>query len=350
VADNLARIDKAHVDVIERLDSYKGLLHDAMMQKQNKELELRGLHEKFITLNDDYMNKLKSLKLQFIENESKLKQYHTDFEQERHATSQSLMAINKELAQVQRETREKLHTMDKDLRSQMITEIHDFHSKGMDLNLDLNKRLISQGQQQTEDMKDVRRSLGDLKAMASNLEGEVAALQTAKEALPGRVYKLEQEAKLTKAGVQRVEEVLGLEPIDPNEGLKKSACSGFLSEDMVVRKAWAAWMEAVREAKQKKIAGSIPQIQEMLQMHHKLIESETSKLHSTNDRVQSLEVDHTKLLEELQKLRKSLDLNAGHWKGMTRGLSAAKKTMHAELNALPKLTGSATPRPGSSLN
>merc|ERR1711959_256894 len=68
----------------------------------------------------------------------------------------------------------------------------------------------------------------------------------------------------------------------------------------------------------------------MLKMHNNLIESEKSKLHSTNDRVQSLEVDRTKLLEDLQTLRKSLDLERSHWQGMTRGLQAAKKTMHTE--------------------
>merc|ERR1719160_346628 len=96
-------------------------------------------------------------------------------------------------------------------------------------------------------------------------------------------------------------------------------------------------------------------------MHHNLLENEKSKLHSTNDRVQTLEVDHTKLLEELQTLRKSMDLERSHWQGMTRGLQAAKMTMRTEgdgemlpsatklRNALPPLTRPATSaRPATS--
>merc|ERR1719171_1298105 len=104
---------------------------------------------------------------------------------------------------------------------------------------------------------------------------------------------------------------------------------------------------------------AFPKIQEMLKAHDNVIESEKSKLDSTINRVQTLEVDETKLQEELQKLRKSLDLNDGYWKGMTRGLQAAKKTMHLEgdgemlpsatklRNQLPALTSS---RPATSMN
>jgi septal ring factor EnvC (AmiA/AmiB activator) len=104
----------------------------------------------------------------------------------------------------------------------------------------------------------------------------------------------------------------------------------MLGDDQLLRKAWTAWMEAMSEAKQNQISDAVPKMQEMLKMHHNLIESEKSKLHSTDGRVRSLEADHTKLLEELQTLRKSLDLERSHWQGMTRGLQAAKKTMHKE--------------------
>merc|ERR1719359_1182466 len=99
-------------------------------------------------------------------------------------------------------------------------------------------------------------------------------------------------------------------------------------------------MEAMYEAKQNEISDAIPKIQDMLKMHHSLIESEKSKLHTTSDRVQSLEVDHTKLLEELQTLRKSLDLERSRWQGMTRGLQAAKNTMHTQGDGemLPRAT------------
>jgi len=344
VADNLKRIDEAQADIIKTADSHKGLLDTEIKElKQNSELEQRCLHEKFKILNDESTNKLKSLNERFEENQSQLKQYRKESEQAHDATTQSLLGIKDELCLVQKETQAKLDRIDVDLRSMVCAFVP----------VNLNERLIALGQWQKdteENMKDVRRNLGDLEAIASKHEGEVAALQTATGVLPERVYKLEKEAKFTSQRNQRLEETLGLEPMDPNAALKKTACSGFLSEGQLQRLAWTAWLEAFREAKQNKIAGSIPNIQETLQKQQKLIESEKSKLHSTSDRVQSLEVDHTKLLEELQKLRSSLDLNEGHWKGMTRGLHAAKKTMHLELNALPPLPGLATSRPGSSIN
>merc|ERR1719316_259844 len=100
--------------------------------------------------------------------------------------------------------------------------------------------------------------------------------------------------------------------------LKKRASSALLTEDQLQRKAWAAWTDAIREAKQNQVLNALPNIQEVLKTHQNLIESEKSKLHSTNDRLQSLEMDLTKLLDELQKLRKSQDLNDGQWRGMTR--------------------------------
>merc|ERR1719161_707437 len=135
----------------------------------------------------------------------------------------------------------------------------------------------------------------------------------------------------------------------------------MLGDDQLLRKAWTAWMEGKAEEKQNKIVDAVPKIEEMLKMHYNLIESEKSKLHSTNDRVQSLEGDHTKLQEELQTLRKSLDLQRSHWQGMTQGLQAAKKTMHTKgdgemlpsaarlRNALEPVTRPATSRPLSSL-
>merc|ERR1712224_926968 len=115
-----------------------------------------------------------------------------------------------------------------------------------------------------------------------------------------------------------------------------------------------------RDGKQNQLSKALPSIKAMFKTHYELIESEKAKLHRTSDRVQSLEADHANLLEELQQLRKSQDLNRGYWKGMTRGLQAANKTMNTEgdgetvssvtqfRNALPQLTDLA--RPASSMN
>merc|ERR1711937_1102176 len=114
----------------------------------------------------------------------------------------------------------------------------------------------------------------------------------------------------------------------------------MMGEDQLLRLAWTAWAEARLEAKQNQIANEVPKIHDILMKHQEMIESEKSKLHTTNDRVQSLEVDRTKLSEDMYTLRSSLDLERSRWQGMTRGLQAAKKTMHTEGDGemLPRAT------------
>merc|ERR1711865_896196 len=112
---------------------------------------------------------------------------------------------------------------------------------------------------------------------------------------------------------------------------------------------------AVREAKQNEIVELFPTVQEDIKKHQKVIVSEQSKLTSTNEALQILEMNHTKLQQEVLKLRKGLDLNDGYWKGMTRGIKDTKKTVHAEgdgqmlpsatrlRNAMPPLASLSSP-------
>lgn len=117
---------------------------------------------------------------------------------------------------------------------------------------------------------------------------------------------------------------------------------------------------AVREARQNEIVELFPTVQDEVKKHQTLIESEQSKLHNTTERLQNMEVNHTRLLEEVQKFRKGLDLNDGYWKGMARGLKETKQTVHEEgdgemlpkatrlRNALPPLASLSTPLKQSS--
>eukprot|EP00746_Dinoflagellata_sp_MGD_P152040 gnl/MRDRNA2_/MRDRNA2_83403_c0_seq14.p1 gnl/MRDRNA2_/MRDRNA2_83403_c0~~gnl/MRDRNA2_/MRDRNA2_83403_c0_seq14.p1 ORF type:complete len:507 (-),score=102.23 gnl/MRDRNA2_/MRDRNA2_83403_c0_seq14:134-1654(-) len=347
VVDNVKRIDETHAVTIKNLDSYKILLDTEIIHnKQNKEVakEQRYHYARFIALNNETTDKLNSMNERLAESQLQLK----EFGQACDATTQSVLGVKDELAVMHKEVEAKLERIDTDLRSQ----IHAIDSKGEDRECNLNKLLTLQGQQQKGDMNAVRRNLENLEASASKHEDEVAALQTAAELLPVRVDKLEQEADFSSRRSRRLEQTLGLEPmtkdsVDPKRGLKKRASTAMLGEDQLLRKAWTAWIEAMHEAKQSRTANAIPNMQEMLKMHSKVIESEKSKLHSTNDRVQSLEMDHTKLEQELRNLRRSRDLNEGHWKGMARGLQVANKTMHTELKELPRLPGS---RPVSSMS
>jgi len=275
-----------------------------------------------------------------------------------------------ELGLVHKETMAKLERLDADLRLQV--NAVDMKRKDLESVLDVavTEHRGDQDQLWTT-MKEVRSNLRDLEVITSKHESEVAALQTATGVLPDRDKNrfdlLEEEADLSGKRHLRVEKVLGLEPLtkdnadDAKVKRKKRASTMVLGEDQLLRLAWTAWMEGMGEEKQNRILEMVPKLQEMIKMHNGMIESEKSKLHSTNDRVQSLEEDHTKLLDELQTLRKSLDIERSHWQGMTRGLQEAKKTMRTEgdgamlpnamrlRNALPLTRPNTTQRPLSSL-
>lgn len=119
---------------------------------------------------------------------------------------------------------------------------------------------------------------------------------------------------------------------------------------------------ALREARQNEIVELFPKVQDEVKKHQSLIETEQSRLHGTNNRLQNLEGYHADLLKEVQQLRKDLDLNNASWKGMTRGLKETKKIVHTEgdgemlqgtmtlRRALPPLASTVPPmggRPGS---
>eukprot|EP00746_Dinoflagellata_sp_MGD_P152883 gnl/MRDRNA2_/MRDRNA2_83940_c0_seq8.p1 gnl/MRDRNA2_/MRDRNA2_83940_c0~~gnl/MRDRNA2_/MRDRNA2_83940_c0_seq8.p1 ORF type:complete len:633 (-),score=161.14 gnl/MRDRNA2_/MRDRNA2_83940_c0_seq8:129-2027(-) len=116
---------------------------------------------------------------------------------------------------------------------------------------------------------------------------------------------------------------------------------------------------AVREARRNEIVELFPGVQDEVKKHQELIDVEKVKLTTATDQLQKLEKDHTKLLEEVTKLRKLQDLNDGYWKGMTRGFKDAKKTVYTEgdgqmvpsatrlRNALPPLGSLSSPLSGS---
>merc|ERR1719158_1944074 len=112
-----------------------------------------------MALNDESTHKVNLLNARFVENQLQLKEYRKEFEQARDATTQSLLGIKNELGRVEKETQAKLFRNDTDLKSMMYALVP----------VNLNERLSLQEQRQKdsgEDMKEVRRNLGDLKAIA----------------------------------------------------------------------------------------------------------------------------------------------------------------------------------------
>jgi len=363
LADNLKQTDETLKATIKKVDYHKGQLDTEIIQNKELNQEQRYLRAKFIALNDESTDKLKAFQAGFEESQSRMKQYRKEFEQMRDDASQFQKDIKDELGLVQKEAQAKLQTIE----TEVMSNIHDMQTKASDLDFNLNKLLRIHCERQREEMQDHKAIVEEYTGRVSKWEEKFNALETATGVLPQRVAHLEEEQKFTDKKVQRLEKFCGLEPltkmdVDPKRGLKKRASSAMLGEDQTLRKAWSAWTDAIREEKQNSVVNSLPAIQERLKEAMNVIESEKSKLGSTNEQVQKLELDHTHTKEEVHKLRKSVDLNDGYWKGMTRGLQAAKSTMHKEgdgemvpsatklRNALPSLAGSPTSRPGSSLS
>jgi len=229
--------------------------------------------------------------------------------------------------------KETLANVDK-FNTDLMSQVRGIDAKRKNLDNTVIEKIRAQDQLWSS-LNVVNRNLRDLEALTSKHESQVAALQT------GKVDQLHysEDGEFNTKRHLRVEKALGLEPMTKENAdgeakkkafKKKRASTMMLGEDQLLRKAWTAWIEARAVIKQEQIENAVPEIQKMLKMHNNLLESEKSKLHSAECRVQTLEVDHTKVLEELQAVRKNIDLDRSRWQGMTRGLQAAKKTMHSE--------------------
>lgn len=87
---------------------------------------------------------------------------------------------------------------------------------------------------------------------------------------------------------------------------------------------------ASREARQNEIVELFPFVQDEIKKHQKMLSTAQAERTSTAEELQNLLMAHSKLQEEVGKLRKGLELNDGYWKGMTRGFKDTKNTVHKE--------------------
>lgn len=88
--------------------------------------------------------------------------------------------------------------------------------------------------------------------------------------------------------------------------------------------------DAAREVNQRKMVQLVPVMNEEIRSHKGMIELGQIKLEGASERIQSLEGDHAGLVNEVEKLRKGLELTQEYWKGMTRGLKETKKCVRTE--------------------
>jgi len=329
---NLTKTDQAAADLSNKVDS---LARDIAQNKAQISLN-KEIREKYIALDEQSLKFKQRLDLMTAENESHLKQYRNfvqEVEEARDSTTNSLSGMKDELGKEHTETQAKFDSMSTDFMSQF----HASDTKHKNLELTVTESINKQDQLWSEILGPALDKLEDLDSLTGKHEEKVDALVTATKLLEkkNRLDMLQEDAEFAGKRHLRVEKVLGLEPLtkDNEPGkrkVKKRASTMMLGDDQLLRKAWAAWMEAMYDAKEKQITDAIPKMQDMLKVHFNLIESEKSRLNSTKDQVQTLEMSHTKSLEELQTLRKNLDLERSHWQGLTSGLQAAKKTMYTE--------------------
>jgi len=97
-------------------------------------------------------------------------------------------------------------------------------------------------------------------------------------------------------------------------------------EDMLRRMSETA----SREAMQQKVFEIVPQHTEELQKHRQRFEEEAAKISSTDQRVKNLQDQQLEFISEMRKLRQQLELNQDCWKGLSRGLKEAHRTVHQE--------------------
>merc|ERR1719375_1462287 len=137
------------------------------------------------------MGKLKSLSEGLEDAQSQLKKCCKEIETAGDATTRWLCSMKDDLDRVNKQTRAELDRIDTDLRSQ----IRAIDAKGEDLYYNfLDKHLKNEAQQQKIEMRDMRKNLGDLEAIVSKHEKEVAALQATNiTELPNRVTNLKKE-------------------------------------------------------------------------------------------------------------------------------------------------------------
>mmetsp|Transcript_159354 Transcript_159354/g.297209 ORF Transcript_159354/g.297209 Transcript_159354/m.297209 type:complete len:211 (-) Transcript_159354:150-782(-) len=84
---------------------------------------------------------------------------------------------------------------------------------------------------------------------------------------------------------------------------------------------------ASREARREAVLELVPVMSEQIKKSEGIIESEKSKLEGATQRMESLEGDHAQLVNEVQKLRKGLEVTQEYWKGFSRGLKETKKSV-----------------------
>eukprot|EP00931_Biecheleriopsis_adriatica_P088890 TRINITY_DN63117_c0_g1_i1.p1 TRINITY_DN63117_c0_g1~~TRINITY_DN63117_c0_g1_i1.p1 ORF type:complete len:692 (+),score=171.06 TRINITY_DN63117_c0_g1_i1:266-2077(+) len=85
--------------------------------------------------------------------------------------------------------------------------------------------------------------------------------------------------------------------------------------------------DAVREAKQNQVAEMVPLLKDEMQQMKKSNQQEFKKVAANANKLASLQTDHTTLVEEVKLLRKALEVNSQHWKGLSQGLKETSRTV-----------------------
>jgi len=143
-------------------------------------------------------------------------------------------------------------------------------------------------------------------------------------------------------------------------------CAGMLDENGKVDPS--KMMETLQSnktapAKQRLVYDTVMDHDDKLQRQQDQMQHTHAKTENNIVRLSGLEADTAELLNEVNKLRKGLELNKEYWKGLSKGLKETKSTVHREgegemlkynRNSLPPLSARSaastqmpTPRPGT---
>eukprot|EP00931_Biecheleriopsis_adriatica_P102192 TRINITY_DN77191_c0_g1_i1.p1 TRINITY_DN77191_c0_g1~~TRINITY_DN77191_c0_g1_i1.p1 ORF type:complete len:657 (-),score=139.80 TRINITY_DN77191_c0_g1_i1:65-2035(-) len=88
--------------------------------------------------------------------------------------------------------------------------------------------------------------------------------------------------------------------------------------------------EAEKEQRHKEMAEGMDKMKESLESFQGGFGRTVERLEGTDKRVKTLEDDHASLMVDVQKLQNDIQQSQDYWKGLSRGLKAAHKTVHRE--------------------
>jgi chromosome segregation ATPase len=189
VAGNLAKTDEAHADTIDTVKRNKLAFNDHVKEFKELEQEQRYLRAKFINLNDEITDKVKSLKDRHGETSMKMEQHRKESEENHQAHAKQLSDQKDAPEMVRKEIQAQL--------DKLKLTIDNHGTRADEKDRDVHKILKMHDQRHMTDVQSLRKDIRDIDDYAGIIPSQVAELQKVTGLSgggPDRVMLLEEES------------------------------------------------------------------------------------------------------------------------------------------------------------